>query len=540
MVELLCNDFPTYDRARRTYEVWDGVPHESIDRLRRAGGHAAYGGDYERFVSEQLEKADQSLALSLYAATSGTNVRGHVGVKAGQMEREWALAKSHHLFVEGGPVFRLSERGRLFVHGEASIQQELDDAEGVAWLFDQVNELGGEVSLAKLREEWHQLVERVRERPYSRSTTSWMLNHRINNLEDRGVLARSGGSNLSVTAALAESPAKTRSTGSRRWSDEENDLVVRSYFAMMHELEGGLQPNKTAHRRAVGEKLPKRSDRAIEYKYQNVSGVLDDLGRQHLPGYLPRQHYQRSLIEAVERELRAHPVEESAVVPAAVELAQTPSAPPRSKPRAPTATPIARPSQRDYDAVHRENSQLGRAGERSVVESERSRLRNAGRSDLAELVEHVAVTQGDGLGYDVLSFEVDGTERFIEVKTTRYASSSPFYASANEVDRSVVLAERYWLYRLFSFGATPTPWWAVRGALTQTCESTQRVRSLWYQVTGGIALGEHAPTVFDLPRRKAWQVHLARVAALDKPAIVVAELTDASPQLGHLSVHISR
>jgi hypothetical protein len=36
---------------------------------------------------------------------------------------------------------------------------------------------------------------------------------------------------------------------------------------------------------------------------------------------------------------------------------------------------------------------------------------------LAAAVRHVAVFEGDGAGYDVASFELDGSERFVEVKT---------------------------------------------------------------------------------------------------------------------------
>jgi hypothetical protein len=53
------------------------------------------------------------------------------------------------------------------------------------------------------------------------------------------------------------------------------------------------------------------------------------------------------------------------------------------------------------------------------MEVEKRRLRDARRDDLARRVEWVASTVGDGLGFDILSFdELDGSERFIEVKTT--------------------------------------------------------------------------------------------------------------------------
>ncbi len=47
---------------------------------------------------------------------------------------------------------------------------------------------------------------------------------------------------------------------------------------------------------------------------------------------------------------------------------------------------------------------MARLGEQFVVEIERKRLLEARRDDLAAKVEWVAETLGDGLGYDVLSF----------------------------------------------------------------------------------------------------------------------------------------
>jgi len=63
---------------------------------------------------------------------------------------------------------------------------------------------------------------------------------------------------------------------------------------------------------------------------------------------------------------------------------------------------------------------------------EHERLWRAGKRKLAECIDHVAKTKGDGLGYGIRSFAESGEERFIEVKTTRYGSLTPFFASGNE------------------------------------------------------------------------------------------------------------
>lgn len=65
------------------------------------------------------------------------------------------------------------------------------------------------------------------------------------------------------------------------------------------------------------------------------------------------------------------------------------------------------------------------AGAEFVVRYEIARLSRENQERLAGKVERVSNTRGDGLGYDVLSFDGDGKERLIEVKTTRYGASTP-------------------------------------------------------------------------------------------------------------------
>lgn len=84
---------------------------------------------------------------------------------------------------------------------------------------------------------------------------------------------------------------------------------------------------------------------------------------------------------------------------------------------------------------------------------ERRALVPAGRDDLAALVRHVAVEDGDGLGYDVLSFDPIADEPlFIEVKTTRYSRELPFYVTRNEIEFSEEVRGAYRLARVYQFG----------------------------------------------------------------------------------------
>lgn len=108
------------------------------------------------------------------------------------------------------------------------------------------------------------------------------------------------------------------------------------------------------------------------------------------------------------------------------------------------------PSKTDYVARQKENSRLGKAGERWVWECEKKRLKAAGRNDLAKKVDWVAYND-DSKGYDILSFDEDGTEFYIEVKTTNGGINTPFYISATEMAFSHVNKEKYRLYRVYDF-----------------------------------------------------------------------------------------
>jgi len=106
---------------------------------------------------------------------------------------------------------------------------------------------------------------------------------------------------------------------------------------------------------------------------------------------------------------------------------------------------------RDHSEREARNRKLGRAGELLVLDHERNQLLEAEKEDLAERVDHVAETEGDGAGYDIRSFELDGSIKYIEVKTTTGGSESDFFASANELAFSKLHSDNYHLYRVYEY-----------------------------------------------------------------------------------------
>lgn len=260
----------------------------------------------------------------------------------------------------------------------------------------------------------------------------------------------------------------------------EVEACVADYLRMLTLELNGQKFSKTDHARALLPKLRGRSRASLEFKHCNISAVMLALGYPYIEGYKPRGNYQALLADVVESQLdgneQVQQATQSAVLRPAVEIAVTDektvwvAPPPATSVRESAATYANRFSaaKRDYLAQEARNRSLGLAGERFVVELEARRLFAAGKKSLSERVEHVAATRGDGLGFDVLSFEESGQERLIEVKTTAFGQLTPFFVSRNELARSEADAAQYQLYRLFDFRDTPRLF-NLPGAITDHC-----------------------------------------------------------------------
>jgi hypothetical protein len=142
---------------------------------------------------------------------------------------------------------------------------------------------------------------------------------------------------------------------------------------------------------------------------------------------------------------------------------------PKSTPEAPRAAE-APPMRLTTNYIEREahNRSLGTAGELFAINFERARLIHAGCESLAARIEHTARVRGDYEGFDVLSFEVTGEERLIEVKTTKYGVDTPFFVTRNEVEASERRSPLYHLYRLFAFRNAPGLY-TLAGAISRSC-----------------------------------------------------------------------
>ncbi|MBV1787488.1 DUF3883 domain-containing protein [Marinobacterium sp. D7] len=264
------------------------------------------------------------------------------------------------------------------------------------------------------------------------------------------------------------------------WSESEVEAAVEDYFDMLRLELLGHTYNKTEHRRTLLERLNNRSHGSVELKHQNISAVLIEMGIPYIEGYKPRTNYQKRLLpEAVASYLSSHPdiqllfQQDAGVVPAVPtvgDLLAAMEAPPQREERRESgiqeSLAIYNPGGINYLELEAQNQLLGDAGEQFIINYERARLIRSGCDSLADSIAQVSVTEGPMAGFDIRSFEVDGRDRFIEVKTTKYGKNTPFYVTPNELAFSRKNAERYFLYRLFRFRTEPRVF-ALQGHLQE-------------------------------------------------------------------------
>lgn len=250
------------------------------------------------------------------------------------------------------------------------------------------------------------------------------------------------------------------------WTDAQNDAIVSDYFEMLADDIVGRPYNKAERNRLLQARI-ERPRGSIEYKHQNISAVLKGLGQPWISGYKPAFNFQSSLIDAVLRWLDRHPGwhawsvrREGAPQAAAVrEDAALWIGPPPTHSNAPPPDELEQmvAIARKYDVAERDarNRALGRAGEERVLAHERINLLAAGRTDLAEQIRWVSNIDGDGAGYDIQSFDTNGSMRLIEVKTTNGWERTPFHITRNELAAADAYREEWRLVRLWNFAREP-------------------------------------------------------------------------------------
>jgi len=123
----------------------------------------------------------------------------------------------------------------------------------------------------------------------------------------------------------------------------------------------------------------------------------------------------------------------------------------------------------NYLEREQRNNKLGELGEILAVQYEQWQLRKLGKNKLAEQVRWIS-KDDDGAGFDILSHNLDGSDKYIEVKTTKLGKETPFYFSKNELLFSQRNKESYHLFRVFNFDSN-TKIFTKNGGLDRICQS---------------------------------------------------------------------
>lgn len=258
------------------------------------------------------------------------------------------------------------------------------------------------------------------------------------------------------------------------WSSLENEVIVAAYLDMLDRELRGEPFVKSKINEDVRGKIG-RSRGSVEYKFQNVSAVLIELSHPYVRGYKAASNFQESLRDAVVAQvqgrtgLRTAALDDFTREPTTDadftwNLTEAPSVD-----SSPHRDYLRRATKVDFVQVDAANRSLGLAGERAVVELERTRLQQAGLETLAREVRHASQEEGDGLGFDIRSFDLSGEEKFIEVKTTRRGPQWPMLISRNEVQFSQEESARFHLYRIFDFDQPRRGLYELPGSIEQSC-----------------------------------------------------------------------
>ncbi len=264
------------------------------------------------------------------------------------------------------------------------------------------------------------------------------------------------------------------------WSNTEVQLIIADYFNMLSAELRNEDYSKAAHRKALLPLLANRSEGSVEFKHQNISAVLIELGQPFIKGYLPRYNYQQILKDAIidylnqnlniEDQFRMF--SDKIILPKKSDfnfnkfIVEPPKLNIASEPK---AIYHRNPIKVNYLEREQKNQKLGFLGEELVLEYEKWQLISLGMEKLADSVRWISKEDGDGAGFDILSRNLNGTDKYIEVKTTKLAKETPIFFSKNELDFSVDHRNDFHLYRIFDF-ENKARMFTRNGALNEVCQ----------------------------------------------------------------------
>jgi len=116
----------------------------------------------------------------------------------------------------------------------------------------------------------------------------------------------------------------------------------------------------------------------------------------------------------------------------------------------------------DFEKENKKHRRLGEHGELVVLNAERGSLRKMGKAVLANGIRQIS-KENTSAGYDILSFEEDGRNKYIEVKSTNNSPSGKvnFLITINECEKAKEL-KNFYIYIVFNVKSKNPKIWRFR------------------------------------------------------------------------------
>jgi 5-methylcytosine-specific restriction enzyme A len=83
------------------------------------------------------------------------------------------------------------------------------------------------------------------------------------------------------------------------WTDAELKLAIEAYFLMLKYEQQKTPYVKVEINRQLQAKMPTRTHKSIEYRWQNISSVLNDNKLPYIDGYKPAKNVGANVKERI-------------------------------------------------------------------------------------------------------------------------------------------------------------------------------------------------------------------------------------------------
>ncbi|MGK7924004.1 MAG: DUF3883 domain-containing protein [Spirulina sp.] len=137
----------------------------------------------------------------------------------------------------------------------------------------------------------------------------------------------------------------------------------------------------------------------------------------------------------------------------------------------------------EFSKKQKEAAELGEQGENFVFEYEKKLLIKHKLKHLAERVKWIA-RDNVAAGYDVLSFDLYGREKYIEVKTSKL-NILGFYLTENELNTAKKLGSAYWIYKVVDIKNKPKIVLEIQNPAEKILQDRLILQPISYRVTIG-------------------------------------------------------